>query len=159
MRTANTRRLNREASTLSVRKFAGREGRETGRMDVSLLSTRSRRKARVPAHSRWHHGTIPDRNRGPEGSGRASAFGQQRKTSGGKSHVRSGHRTISKGGAAGEILHADQLQIAFEKVDSTEVGRPSAHRNSHFGSRALVEVFAIGTKDQSQPENPYACVF
>src|ERR1700674_2981681 len=111
MRTAKTRRSNREASTLSVRKFGVSGRRETGRLDVSVLSTRSRWEAPVPAHSRWHHSTVSDRNRSSEGFGRASALGQQRKTSGDESYIRSGHRPLSAGGIAGEILHTGQLQI------------------------------------------------
>ena len=83
--------------------------RKLDRMDVSLLSTRSRREPSVPPHSRWYHGPIPDRNRSAKGSGRASAFGKQWETSGGYSLVRGCHRTVSKGGVAVKILHTGQL--------------------------------------------------
>src|SRR5439155_23831911 len=130
MRAAETRRKNLEASTLPVWN-AGIGGRqEAGCLDVPVLSAGGRREAPLSAHSHRHQGTIPDRNRRQESSRRASAFGQHWEATGSESHVRSCPRTLSPGGVARKILHTGQLQIAFEKVDSTEVGRNAAQRDS-----------------------------
>src|SRR6266571_117793 len=130
MRAAKTRRINREASTLPVWNAGIGERQEAGCLDVPVLSAGGRREAPLQARSHRHQGTIPYRNRRQESSRRASAFGQHWEATGSQSHDWSSYRALSAGGVAGKVLHAGQLQIASEKVDSTEVGRNAAQRDS-----------------------------